>query len=105
MDQNEKKPEASEVEIPSNETRTGIMLKLSPAIENALKEAGLDMTRTDILRRFFRAMVHLAAKKLLDAGAPPDFLVAQTIEAIGHEMAARKKLEGEGTVSPSTVLN
>ena len=102
----DKKPEIEdEKDTPTNETRTGIMLKLSPAIEKVLKDEGLDMTRPDLMRRYFRAMVHLAAKKLLDAGAPPDFLVAQTIEAIGHELEARKKLSDEGTVPPSTALN
>ena len=44
----------------SSDTRTGIMLMLSPVIETAIKTANLDLTDVSILRRYFRAMVHLA---------------------------------------------
>jgi len=89
----------------SSDTRTGIMLMLSPVIETAIKTANLDLTDVNILRRYFRAMVHLAIKRLLDAGAPPEFLVAQVMEAIGHELEERKNMASDGNVPPSTMLN
>lgn len=105
-DDNKKDPvEGEKPPEKSSDTRTGIMLMLSPAIETAIKTANLDLTNTDILRRYFRAMVHLAIKRLLDAGAPPEFLVAQTLEAIGHELEEREKRAGQGNVPPSTMMN
>jgi len=100
----DKKVEA-EAEIPLNETRTAIMLKLAPVIEAAMKETGLNMDDPTILRRYFRAMVHLAIQKLMDDGAPPQFLVAQTIEAIQHEMEKRGLIQVKKTVVPPSELN
>lgn len=88
-----------------SETRTGIMLMLSPVIESAIQSAKLDLSNPDLLRRYFRAMVHLAIKKLLDAGAAPEFLLTQTMEAIGHELEERSKLSTEPNVPPSTMVN
>jgi hypothetical protein len=97
----DKKPEEKEVAVPPNQTRTGIQLMLEPVIDSIIKGSGLDMTNPDILRRYFRALTHLAIKKLLDVGAPPDFLLAQTIEAITHELESRQKLSGPTPVAPS----
>lgn len=105
-DKDEKDPVAGDPP-PGNlsDSRTGIMLMLSPVIESAIKTAKLDLADVSILRRYFRAMVHLAIKRLLDAGAPPEFLVAQTLEAIGHELEERKQRGGDGNVPPSTMMN
>jgi len=99
--------EGGENPVNPAETRTGIMLLLAPVIDKTMAESTLDLTNGDILRRFFRAMIHLAIKKLLDAGAPPQFLVAQTVEAINHELMARaKQTQGSAVnVPPSTMIN
>lgn len=73
-----------------NETRTGIMKQIEPVIEEALVASGLNLNNPDILRRYFRALVHVGAKRLLDAGAPAQFVAGQAIEAIGHELAERE---------------
>lgn len=86
-------------------TRTGIMLALAPAVEAAVKAAGLDLTDMNILRRYFRAMVHLGVKRLLDAGIPPEFLIPQMFEVLAHEMEERQRLSAEGNVPPSTMSN
>lgn len=88
-----------------SETRTGIMLMLAPVIESAIQSAKLDLDNPDLLRRYFRAMVHLAIKRMLDAGAPPEFILTQTMEAIGHELEERNKLPTEPNVPPSTMAN
>jgi hypothetical protein len=106
------KPKENPVEGGENpvnlaETRTGIMLLLAPAIDKTMAESTLDLTNVNILRRFFRAMIHLAIKKMLDAGAPPQFLLAQTVEAINHELEARAK-QPQGSainVPPSNMVN
>lgn len=70
-------------------TRTGIMLMLAPALETAVKSSNLDLTDMATLRRYFRALVHLALKKPLDAGVHPDLLMAQVLEAFAREMDER----------------
>lgn len=105
-DDQKKEPVAGETPpVNPSETRTGIMLMLAPVIENAIQTANLDLGNPDLLRRYFRAMVHLAIKRLLDAGAAPEFLLTQTMEAIGHELEERSKLPTEPNVPPSTMVN
>jgi len=80
-------------------TRTGIMLVLAPAIEAALGSIeGLDVTgNVAHLRRMVRAIVTLAVRPMLDAGAPPEVVAAQLIEALGHELNERaEKAQAEG---------
>lgn len=96
----------SEASVDLSTTRTGIMLMLAPAIEAALKDSKLDMTDVNVLRRYFRAMVHLAVQRMLDVGAPHQFLIAQMLEAVGHELEARQKLAKEDpNVPPATMSN
>ena len=80
-------------------TRTGIMLVLAPANEAALGSIeGLDVTgNVAHLRRMVRAIVTLAVRPMLDAGAPPEVVAAQLIEALGHELNERaEKAQAEG---------
>ena len=80
-------------------TRTGIMLVLAPALSAALASIpGLDPTgNVAHLRRVVRAVVTLAVRPMLDAGAPPEVVAAQLIEALGHELTERaEKAEAEG---------
>lgn len=105
-DDQKKEPVADEPSpVNPSETRTGIMLMLAPVIESAIQTANLDLTNPDLLRRYFRAMVHLAIKRLLDAGASPEFLLTQTWEAIGHELEERTQLQTAPNVPPSTMAN
>lgn len=99
----ETKPEKPETpETPDlTQTRTGIQLMLAPAIETALKSSGLDMADPNILRRYFRALVHLGITRLLDLGAPPEFLATQMLEALGHEMESRAKQAATADGSPT----
>lgn len=70
-------------------TRTGIMLLLAPVLEEAAKSANLDLTDVTTLRRYSRALVHLAIQKPLDAGTHPDLLMGLVLEAFAHEMDER----------------
>lgn len=70
--------------------RHTIQNALAPAIESAL--AGiekLDMTRPEDMRRFFRALVHIGADHLLNAGCPPQTIAGFAVEAIAREVEAR----------------
>lgn len=70
--------------------RTAIQTALAPAIEAAL--AGiekLDLSRIEDQRRLFRALVHIGAARLLDAGCPPQVAASFAVEAIAKEVDAR----------------
>ena len=80
-------------------TRTGIMLALAPAINAALAAIpGFDAAgNTAHLRRTVRALVTLAVRPMLDAGASPEIVAGQLIEALSHELAERAdKAQAEG---------
>ena len=92
-----KKPEATPGEEPDvdlSKTRTSIMMKLAPAMDKVMLDSGFSFEDPDIRRRYFRAMIHLAIKKMLDIGAPPQHLFDQMLEALGHE------LEERGIITP-----
>lgn len=70
--------------------RHTIQTALAPAIESAL--AGiekLDMTRPEDMRRFFRALVHIGAARLLDAGCPAQVAAGFALDAIAKEVETR----------------
>lgn len=101
-----KTPEAQPADVDLTKTRTAIMMKLAIATDKVMLEEGFDFSDNDIRRRFFRAMVHLAVKKMLDVGAPPQFLMDQMLEALGHELQERAELQQiEGNVPCDTHMN
>ena len=70
--------------------RTDIQKVVAPAVEAALPNiAKLDLSRSEDQRRFFRAVVHFAAGKLLDSGVLPEVLLHSAAEAIAKEVEAR----------------
>lgn len=89
MSSETKTPETPTQTFPTD-SRTGIQKLVEPLVDEAMVKAGLNMSDPTILRRYFRALMTIGMKRLLDAGAPPPFIVAQAIEAVGHEIEARE---------------
>ncbi len=73
-------------------TRTGIMLMLAPVIDAAIESGKVDLADVATLRRYVRAMIHLALRKPLDAGVHPDLLMAQVLEAFARELDERDEI-------------
>lgn len=59
------------------------------AIAKAEKQFGIEATDPDAQRRFFRALVTIAAQRLFDMGAPPPLIAQQAFEAVAHEAQYR----------------
>jgi hypothetical protein len=66
------------------------MLLLAPALDAAVRSGNLDLADIHILRRYFRALIHLALAKPLDAGVSPHLLRAQVFEVFDHELQERE---------------
>jgi len=80
-------------------SRKQLQSSLAQGVEMALATVpAFRADDVDHLRRFMRAMVHIGAARLLDAGAPPAAIVAYCIEALAHEVEARKAASVEATV-------
>jgi hypothetical protein len=78
-----------------SKSRTAMMKIARPAVLAALAGAGFDVPTAvagkdaTTLRRFLRAMAHIGLAPCLDAGAPPDLLAGQLIEALKNELEER----------------
>jgi len=59
------------------------------AIDEAVKKLGIDVTDRDHARRVFRAVVGLAASRLLDLNAPPQLVASEALRAVVQEVEAR----------------
>ena len=64
---------------------------VTAAIATAQADLGIDPADLDAQRRFFRAMVTLAAQPLFDSGCPAPLIAAQAFEAVVHEHQYRQK--------------
>lgn len=77
-------------------TRTTIEKMLAPVISDAVSK-GQVPEDYDHVRRVARALVHLAARQLLAAGATPQMVVGQIGEALSKELArANQQHPGAG---------
>lgn len=72
-------------------SRIAIQQALVKPIQEALEKLEIEPNPPH-LRRVCRALATLGFAPLLDAGAPPQFVAAQLLEALGHELEHRKKL-------------
>jgi hypothetical protein len=98
-----KKPEdkpGEESDVDLSKTRTAIMMKLAPAMDKVMLDAGFSFDDPDIRRRYFRAMIHLAMKKMLDIGVHPQQMFEQMVEALGHELEERGVIPKNGLPPP-----
>lgn len=59
------------------------------AIEQAMSKAGVDLADGDHARRVFRALVGLAAGRLLDLKAPPQLVLTEALRAVAEEVEGR----------------
>lgn len=64
---------------------------LRAAFEKARTELEIDPTDVDAQRRFFRAVVTLAAQPLFAQGLPAPVIASQAFEAVVHEHQHRVK--------------
>lgn len=64
---------------------------LKAAITKAETQFALEGSDTDAQRRFFRAIVTLAAQRLFDLGIPAPIIAQQAFEAVVHERDHRAK--------------
>lgn len=75
--------------------RIALQKFMTADVEAVLKKAeahfGLDPNDVDAQRRFFRAVVTLAAQRLFDKGVPPPVIATQAFEAVVHENQFRQK--------------
>ena len=62
---------------------------VAAAIEEAMKKAGVDLADQNHARRVFRALVGLAAGRLLDLKAPPQLVLNEALRAVAEEVEAR----------------
>jgi triphosphoribosyl-dephospho-CoA synthetase len=74
-------------------SRTTIQNALNSAISAACaqveKDLGLSTSDPDAQRRLFRAVVTLAARRILDVGLNPQVVMGQAFEAVMTEVKAR----------------
>ena len=90
------------VETPKHLTRTGILNALFPKVLDGLQGIkDLNACNPEHVRRVFRALVTIGIRLMLDNGVSPQKIVAQAIEAVGHELEERKvKAKADGTNVP-----
>ena len=70
--------------------RKAIQTAIQPCIEAALKSlTDLDLSREEDARRFVRALVHVGAAHVLDAGGDPATVFTACVEALSKEVEAR----------------
>lgn len=71
------------------EIQKALLDEVNGSIEKALKGFELDPKNPDANRRAFRAVVTVAAQRLLDLGLPPQLIVQQAFEAVASEVQHR----------------
>jgi len=62
---------------------------ITAALDKCFKGFDLDPANPDANRRVFRALVTVAAARLLNLGCPPLLILSQAAEAIGSEVKHR----------------
>lgn len=91
--------------------RSAIQNAISPVIDAALEGVpGFDFSRDEDQRRLVRALVRVAASKLIPQGVNPTAILVQCAEAIAREVEANGgaktvTLEPEINVPASLALN
>jgi len=79
-----KKPKVTRSEI-----QQALLEEVNASIEKALAGFELDSKNPDANRRAFRAVVTVAAQRLLDMGCPPQVVLEQAYEAVVSEVRHR----------------
>lgn len=75
--------------VPRIELQKAMAADIEAAVAKVEKQFDLDPTDPDAQRRFFRALVTIAAQRLFDMGAPPPLIAQQAFEAVVHEAQYR----------------
>ena len=86
--------------------RKAIQSAIQPCIEASLKSlTDLDLTREEDQRRFIRALVHVGAAHVLNAGGTPDAIFGACVEALAKEIQSRQiEVPVEALQQPETLF-